>query len=346
MAHKLALIGFGTVGQGLAEILRDKGPALREKWGFDTQVVAVAGKSKGSLYHPEGLDLAQLLEVTSRTSNFAAYPETPGLQRGWDSMKTIQETNADTIVEASYTNIETGQPAIDYCRAAFESGKNVVMCNKGPVALAYSELSALAKEKGVRWAFEGTVMSGTPSIRLALASLAGNDIREFRGILNGTTNYILTQMESGLAYEAALKEAQTLGYAEADPTADVEGYDAMGKVVIMANVVMGIPLTKEQVTCRGISHLTEQDIQQAKAEGKRWKLIARLKKEDDRVTASVGPEMVPLADPLANVMGATNAITYDCDLSGPITLVGAGAGRTETGFALLSDLINIGRGSV
>jgi homoserine dehydrogenase len=346
MAHKLAFIGFGTVGQGLAEILRDKGPALREKWGFEAQVVAIAGKSKGSLYHPEGLDLAQLLEVVRRTGNLAAYPETSGLQRGWDSLKTIRETNADTIIEASYTDIQTGQPAIDYCRAAFESGKNVVMCNKGPVALAYAELAALAKEKGVRWGFEGTVMSGTPSIRLALASLAGNDIREFRGILNGTTNYILTQMEKGLAYDAALKEAQALGYAEVNPTADVEGYDAMGKVVIMANIVMGVPLTKEQVSCRGISYLTEQDIQQAKAEGKRWKLIARLKKEGDKVSASVGPEMVPLTDPLANVMGATNAITYECDLSGPITLVGAGAGRIETGFALLSDLINIARGSL
>jgi homoserine dehydrogenase len=126
----------------------------------------------------------------------------------------------------------------------------------------------------------------------------------------------------------------------------VEGYDALGKVVILANVIMNVPLTKDQVACKGISHLTEADIAQAKAEGKRWKLIARVKKEGDRVVASVGPEMVPLTDPLANIMGATNAITYECDLSGPITLVGAGAGRTETGFALLIDLINIDRGNI
>ncbi|RME69545.1 MAG: homoserine dehydrogenase, partial [Chloroflexi bacterium] len=346
MTHKLAFIGFGTVGQGLAEILRDKGDFLRRSLGFEAQVVAVSDMLKGAVYHPDGLDVAALLQAVQTTGKLDAYPDTPGLQRGWDSFKTIRDTNADTIVEVSYTDIKTGQPAIDHCRAAFESGKNVVMSNKGPVALAYKELSALAEANGVRWGFEGTVMSGTPAIRMPLTSLAGNDIREVRGILNGTTNYILTKMEEGLTYEAALKQAQELGYAEADPTADVEGYDALGKVVILANVVMNAPLTKDQVACRGISHLTPADIAQAKAEGKRWKLIGRVKKEGDRVVASVGPEMVPLTDPLAGIMGATNAITYECDLAGPITLVGAGAGRTETGFSLLIDLINIQRGNI
>jgi homoserine dehydrogenase len=149
-----------------------------------------------------------------------------------------------------------------------------------------------------------------------------------------------------LAYEEALTQAQELGYAEADPTADVEGYDAQGKVVILANVIMNAPLTKEDVPCKGISHLTLGDIEQAKANGMRWKLIARCKKEGVSVVASVGPEMVSLEDPLASIMGATNAITYECDLAGPITLVGAGAGRVETGFSILIDLINIQRGNL
>lgn len=346
MAHKLALIGFGTVGQGLAEILRDKEPFLRESLGFEAQIVAVSDLLKGSLYQPAGLDIAKLLEVVQATGRLADYPDAPGLERGWDSFKTIRETNADTIVEVSYTDIKTGQPAIDHCRAAFASGKNVVMSNKGPVALTFQELSALARAAGVRWGFEGTVMSGTPALRMPLTALAGNDIREVRGIFNGTTNYILTKMEEGLSYQAALKQAQELGYAEADPTADVEGYDALGKVVILANVVMNAPLTKEQVACRGISHLTLADIEQAKAAGKRWKLIGRAKKEGNKVIASVGPELVPLADPLAGIMGATNAITYECDLAGPVTLVGAGAGRVETGFSILIDLINIERGNL
>jgi homoserine dehydrogenase len=220
------------------------------------------------------------------------------------------------------------------------------MSNKGPVALAYAELAQLAAEKGVRWGFEGTVMSGTPALRMPLVSLAGNDITEVRGIFNGTTNYILTKMEEGMSYDVALKQAQELGYAEADPTADVEGHDARGKVVILANVIMGAPLTKNDVACKGISQLTLDDIAEAKAQGKRWKLLARCSKAGDTVTASVAPEMVPLDDPLASIMGATNAITYECDLAGPITLVGAGAGRVETGFSILIDLINIHRGNV
>jgi len=346
MAHKLAFIGFGTVGQGLTEILRDKGAVLRESLGLEFQIVAISDLLKGAVYHPDGLDVAGLLEVVQRTGKLDAYPDSPGLERGWDSLKTIRESNADSIVEVSYTDIKTGQPAIDHCRAAFGSGKNLVMSNKGPVALAYHELAALAKENGVRWGFEGTVMSGTPAIRMPLTALAGNEISEVRGIFNGTTNYILTKMEEEMSYDAALKQAQELGYAEADPTADVEGYDALGKVVILANVVMNAPLTKDQVSCQGISHLTLQDIAEAKAAGKRWKLIGRVKKEGGRVIASVGPEMVPMTDPLSGIMGATNAITYECDLAGPITLVGAGAGRVETGFSILIDLINIERGGV
>jgi homoserine dehydrogenase len=345
MAHHLALIGFGSVGQGLAQIVRDKGDSLRQSLGLDLKIVAVCTATKGSLYHPDGLDVAKLLEVIAATGHLAAYPDSPGLAAGWDSLTTIRQSKADTIVETTPTNLTTGQPAIDYCRAAFESGKNVVTANKGPAALAYHELSALAREKGVYFGIEGTVMSGTPSLRLAMNALAGNQISQIRGILNGTTNYILTQMENELNYEVALKQAQELGYAETDPTADVEGHDAAGKVVILANVVMHTPLTLAQVACQGISRLTLADMAQARAEGKRWKLIGRITQAGDRVTASVGPEMLPLFDPLANVMGAVNAVTYQTDLMGPITLIGAGAGRVQTGFALLSDIIDTHKGS-
>lgn len=344
MTQKLAFIGFGTVGQGLAEILRDRGDSLRRGIGFETQIVAVSDLMKGALYHPDGLDVAKLLEVVQKTNNLDNYPASPELHRGWDSFQTICQSNADTIVEVSFTDINTGQPAIDHCRAAFACGKNVVMSNKGPVALAYQELSALAAQNGARWCFEGTVMSGTPALRMPLTALAGNKISEVRGIFNGTTNFILSQMEDEVAYDEALKQAQALGYAEADPTADVEGFDARGKVVILANVIMNAPLRKEDVACRGISHLTVPDVMAAKAEGKRWKLIGRVKKDGDKVIASVGPEKIRWSDPLAGVMGAMNAITYECDLAGPITLVGAGAGRVETGYALLIDLISIERG--
>jgi homoserine dehydrogenase len=339
--HKLALIGFGTVGQGLVEILLRKGAALTDRYGVEFQVVAISDLLKGSLYAPNGLNMAQLVEVVQRTGKLDDYPSAPGLQRGWDSLATIRHCNADTVVEISWTDVQTGQPAISHVQAALESGKNAVLTNKGPVALAYRELAALALAKGVRFCFEGTVMSGTPTIRLAQQALAGCDISQMRGILNGTTNFILTQMEAGQSYAEALAEAQRLGYAEADPTADVEGWDAAGKSVILANVLMGGNLTVADVDRTGISGLTPSDIQAAQAAGERWKLIARVWREDGVTKASVQPTRVSLSHPLAGVGGAVNACTFTTDLLGDVTLVGPGAGRLETGFAVLGDLLDI-----
>ena len=344
MVHKLAFIGFGVVGQGLAEILQDKKEALKRDEDFEAQIVAISDLRKGAIYHPNGLDINLVLKTLKETGNLEDYPPTSGLVKGWDSLTTIRESNADTIIEVSYTDVKTGQPAIDHCKTAFENGKNVVMTNKGPVALAYKELSEIAEQHGVSWGFEGAVMSGTPALRMPVATLAGNEITEIRGILNGTTNYILTKMETeGVSYEDALKEAQNLGYAEADPTSDVEGYDARYKIVILSNYVMKVPLTIEEVSCEGISSITLTDIEEARKEGKRWKLLAKARKEGTRVIASIAPEKVGLTDPLASVGGAVNAITYETDLLGSVTLSGAGAGKTETGFSLLIDLITISR---
>jgi homoserine dehydrogenase len=188
-------------------------------------------------------------------------------------------------------------------------------------------------------AFEATVMAGTPSIRLAKEALAGCKISEVRGILNGTTNYILTQMESGIAYNDALAQAQQLGYAEADPTADVEGWDAAGKTLIVANAVFGKQLALSDLNVKGISEILQSDVEAARKAGERWKLIARVTPEG----GSVQPVRLPVSDPLANVFGTTNAITYTTNLLGSVTLVGAGAGRLQTGFGLLSDLIAVQR---
>lgn len=345
MVHKLAFIGFGVVGQGLADILHKKKEELRKEEGFEAQIVAISDLMKGSIYDPEGLDIETIFQVLEETGHLENYPDTPRLMKGWNSLQTIRETNADTIVEVSYTDVKTGQPAIDHCRAAFETGKNVVMSNKGPVALAYQELAEMAKKQRVHWGFEGTVMSGTPALRMPVVTLAGNEITEIRGILNGTTNYILTKMEEeGITYEEALTQAQSLGYAEADPSSDVEGYDARYKIVILSNHVMNIPLSVEEVSCQGITAITLDDIEKAKQEGKCWKLIAKAKKENGKVIASIAPEKVDKADPLASIRGATNAIAYECDLLGTVTLSGAGAGKVETGFSLLIDLITINRG--
>ncbi|MDT8859930.1 homoserine dehydrogenase [Alkalihalobacillus sp. MEB130] len=343
MAHKLDLIGFGGVGQGFVDILREKGKKLSNEQNIDFTIVSICDLYKGSLHHPDGLCLDAVMKAINETGSLHAYPDQTGLIRGLSSQETIEKSNADSVIEMTFTDVKTGQPAIDHCTWAFSNKKNVVMTNKGPVALAYEQLQNLAKENGVRWLFEGAVMSGTPALRLPEVTLTGNDITEVRGILNGTTNYMLMRMEEGMSYEEALTEAQSRGYAEADPTADVEGYDVLYKVLIIANVILGYPLKREEVTCKGISDLTEEELTTAKRAGKKWKLIGSVKRTDAGVKACVGPEMVSLDDPLAGVSGAMNAITYQCDLSGPITLVGAGAGIKETGFAVLINLIQIVR---
>jgi homoserine dehydrogenase len=339
--HNLALIGFGTVGQGLAEILLAKGDELEARYGVRFRIVAVSDLLKGSLYDPNGLDLGALLHAARETGKLDVYPANASLATGWDSLRTIRESNADTVVEISWTDVQTGQPAIEHVKAAFASGKHAVLTNKGPVALAYRELADLAAASNVRFRFEGTVMSGTPTIRLAQSALAGCEILEIKGILNGTTNYILTQMESGQSYAGALAEAQRLGYAEADPTADVEGWDAAGKTVILANVLLGGDLRVADVDRTGISGLTLADVEAGRAAGERWKLIARVWQEDNVTRASVRPTRLPLSHPLAGVSGAVNACTYTTDLLGDVTLVGPGAGRMETGYAVLGDLLDI-----
>lgn len=335
---KIALIGFGVVGQGLAQILRDKGAELASRDGFGGQLVAVATARRGSLYHPDGLDPALLLDAIER-GHLDHYPPSTALQRGWTVEQIIAEGGADVVVEASPTNLQTGQPTLDTCRAAFASGKHVVLANKGPVAVAYDELSAAARAAGKLLRFEATVMAGTPSLRLALEALAGCHISEARGIINGTTNYILTQMETGMRYDDALLQAQQLGYAEADPTADVDGWDAAGKAIILAAALYHQRLTLDQIEVEGIRSITSAEIADAQEAGERWKLIAHVTPEG----ASVTPQRIPLAHPLASVGGSANAITYSTDLLGDVTLVGPGAGRLQTGFALLSDLLDIHR---
>lgn len=335
--YRLALIGFGVVGQGFAEILLKQRERLAREHGFECSIVAVSDMHKGAAYDPKGLDVAKLLEL-AKSNAISSYP---GAVTGLDALATIKRSNADVVVEASYTNIKTGEPAYAHFKAALESGKHLVTTNKGPTALFFKELAATARAKGVHFRYEGSVMSGTPVLNLAEFCLAGNEVKEIRGILNGTTNFILSNMEKGKSYAEALKEAQDLGYAEAIPDADVEGYDAMAKVIILAKAVMGADVAVADVDRTGITKITLEDVNAARAEGKRWKLIGRVAREGGAVRASVRPEKLDITDPLAGVMGATNAATFRTDLMGSVTIIGAGAGRIETGYSVLVDLLDI-----
>ncbi|MHB8627998.1 MAG: homoserine dehydrogenase [Aggregatilineales bacterium] len=340
--YRLAFIGFGTVGQGAVEFLHDRAALLHEKHGFGVRVVAICTARRGSLYRSEGLDPQVLLRV-ARSGSFHNYPNIHGLNRDLDPLATIQQSNANVIVEASPTDFKSGEPAITHCRTALESGKHLITANKGPVALAFRELAALAESKHVYFGYEGTVMGGTPALQFARETLAGMTISGVRGIINSTTNFMLTQMEAGQSYPDALAEAQRLGFAEADPSGDVEGHDAAGKLAILANVILGGDVKPGDVARTGISKLTADDVESARRAGMRWKLIASTsRKADGTASAQVRPERLPLTDPLASVNGVTNALTFETDLLGPITIVGAGAGR-ETGVAIMSDLIDLHR---
>lgn len=337
---RLVLIGFGTVGQGLAELLIEGREQLASEHGLVWEVVGIADMAKGCTYDPAGIDLGAALEAVRSGARLTGCP---GGDDGWDAMKMIAEAEADVMLEATFTDLETGEPATAHVRSALERGMHVVTTNKGPVALHAAELSALAAAKGVRFLFEGAVMSGTPLLNLERDCLAGAGVEEVAGILNGTTNFILTRMEDGLSYRDALVEAQQRGYAEAVPDADVEGWDALAKVTILANVVFGAALKPSDIPCRGITGITADDIARARSNGQRYKLVGRVWRVGGTVRAEVAPRLVEMTHPLAAVSGATNAATVTTRALGEVTVVGPGAGRRETGYAMLNDLLHIGR---
>jgi len=345
MELKIALVGCGTVGLGLLEILDQKRDFLKETYGFEARIVAISDKLKGSILVPDGIEIKRLFELFSQGGRIDQYF---GKGKTWELLNPldmIEQCAADIIAELTYTDIKTGEPATGYIKKALRSGMNVVTSNKGPAALHYHELSSLAKKNNLFFRIEGTVMSGTPVFSLCESGLAGNEIREVQGILNGTTNFILSKMElEGMEYAEALALAQKLGYAEAEPTADVEGYDAVAKIVILSNVLLGAELKPDDVKREGITALNRGMVTAAKEQGFRYKLIAQAKRSGGRVEARVSPQKLPLTDPLSGVMGAQNALTFDTDLLGKVTIQGAGAGKIETGFSILSDILAVHRG--
>lgn len=344
MQRKIILIGCGVVGQGFLEILVKKKELLDAKFGFEPLLVGVADMRMGSILVPEGMDIPKFLEhlkTHGTVHDFPAEDATVGL----NSLDLIKEADADIMVEVTFTDIKTGEPATSHIKAAFDKGMCVATTNKGPITLHFKELCQLAERKNALFRYEGVVMSGTPIFDLLGYCLAVNDIKEIKGILNGTTNFMLTKMEEeNMSYADALALAQKLGYAEADPTADVEGFDALAKVVILSNVVLGGSIKPSDAAERvGISGISLEDIRKAKEEGMRYKLIGSTRIEHGKIIASVKPVKLALSHPLAGVSGAVNALTFTTDLSGDITIQGPGAGKLETGFAIMIDVLNMHR---
>ena len=341
--YNIALIGFGGVNRALAQLVADRNDLWQSELGFRLNIVAVTDLNLGSVVSRNGIDARMLVGTNFEKGGFARLS---GGSAEADNEKVIRQAPADIVAEATFTNPHDGEPAVSHCRWALESGRHVVTTNKGPVALAAADLKALASRNQVRFEYEGAVMSGTPVIRLAKITLAGAGLGGFEGILNGTSNFVLGRMEAGFGFSEAVNQAQALGYAEADPTADVEGHDVRLKVVILANELLGAALKPTDISCQGISALTTTDIETAFKEGYRWKLIgSAVRRENGSIEASVAPRRLPLEHPLAGVGGATNAISFSTEMLGSMTVTGPGAGRVETAYALLSDIVAIHRSS-
>jgi len=330
---RIILVGLGALGQGLLGHLSSQEQRLLDQYGLRVKIVAALDTS-GAVVQPSGIDPGALLRAKRSKDGLASLQ--PRFRPGRRALEIIHTVEADAIVEVTPTNILDGEPAMSHIRGALKAGRHVVTANKGPIALAMDHLTALADEHGSLLRFSGTVGGGTPILDLARLSLRGEPVTQIAGILNGTTNYVLTRMADGLEFDAALAEAQKLGYAEANPAYDIEGTDAAIKLTILANWVMGAHLHVTDLAARGIRGITHADVEHARAQGKVVKLIARY----DGKRASVGPELLPQADDL-NVPGSLNAVTYATENVGPITLIGKGAGGPQTAAALLRDLIDI-----
>jgi homoserine dehydrogenase len=331
---KILLVGFGVVGRSVVQLLVEQRASLYAKHGLSPLLVGVID-SKGAAESPSGLDPAALLAAKEKHGTVAAL-EHHGVRDARD-VDIIAESEAQLVIEATPTIVKTPGPSLERLKAAFRTGKHVVCVNKAPLAVAFPALQELRRHNQTEFRFSGTVGGGTPVLALAQECIRGNEVLSVRAILNGTTNFILTRMDKdGWDFDHALAEAQRLGYAEADPSADIDGIDTATKIVILANGVLGRPCTISDVKIQGIRGLPKSRIDAARKTGKAVKLIARVSKEG----LSVSPEEVPADAPL-NVGGSLNCLSLELKTGGEVSLIGRGAGGPETATAILRDLIDI-----
>ena len=322
MTLRISIIGFGAVGQGVADVLM--------RTNHPVKVVAIADSS-GAVVNESGVDLAAALKRKKDTGTVATTDMT--------AIDVIESTDHEIVVETTPTEMETGGVGLIHIRKAFEMGRHVVTSNKGPLVAKYSELRGLARKNNLHFRFEATVGGAMPIINLSEEVLAGNRILAIEGVLNGTCNYILSRMDDeGVSYEQALGEAQELGIAEADPTADVDGIDTVAKIVILANSVFGMDVGYEDVDVTGIAKITPEAFKLAKDGGCTIRLIGEIRDG----TLKVAPKMVPRNHPL-NIGGTFNLASIRTELAGRITIGGIGAGSIETASAILSDVLWIER---
>ena len=326
---RVAIAGFGNVGRALAEVAQL--PAV-SPW---LRIVGVSDERFGTVMNPDGIDLFTATAATDSADHHQHEDFRPGI----GVLDMIECSGADAFVELTHTNLVTGEPAATYVRRALRNGLHVTTTNKGPIALFHDELMSVADASGSTLLFEGTVMSGTPTMHTLRHHLRHAGVRSVNGILNGTTNFILTEMHSGVSFAAALAEAQAHGYAEADPSGDIEGHDAAAKLSIIAKVLLDADIRPDEIDRTSLEEITR--VEDRAEVGHVWRCLATLTPGTSGWRGTVAPVQVERSHPLAGIDGPTNALTVETDLLGEVTMVGPGAGRVETAFAVLGDLIAI-----
>jgi homoserine dehydrogenase len=331
--YKLALLGFGNVGKALVQLLLDKENELAEGYAITFSVTGIYTRSHGCAINPKGIDLRQALEVDRLNSlSTLTAPE-----NGMDFIKSCQ---ADVLFENSPVNYETGQPAVDHLRTALTCGMHAVTANKGPVVHAYRELTDLAQQNGRRFFFESAVMDGAPVFSLFRETLPAARLIRFRGILNSTTNLMLTRMEQGDSFAEAVAHCQRVGIAETDPSGDIDGWDAAVKVAALATVLMDVPIKPQQIERQGIRQIGPNEVKLAKEQGKRWKLVCTAERHGAGIQARVYPELIGPESPLYSVEGTTSIIQFETDVLGRLTLIEENPGPQTTAYGCLADWLN------
>lgn len=332
----LSLLGFGGVGKAFIRLLIDKKDEL-EKQGLELNIKYILN-SKGGIYNPKGIKLEEVINI-SNLSDHRLWKE------GMNYKESLNKDEVDLMVELTPTNKETGEPGVSHIRYALENSINVVTGNKGPILVAYNELKDISLRSNVSFALGCTTGGALPSLNCGLIDLAGATINSIEGILNGTSNFILDEMENkNISFEEALKLAQSLGIAETDPALDVEGWDTAIKMVIMAKVIMKEDISLKDVYIKGINNLTKQEVQEAKSQGKKFKLVGKIYNEKGKISIEVKPELIEEGNILATINGKNKGLRFSSDTLGEVIVIGGASGTINAAASILRDIINMSKG--
>ena len=338
---RLAIIGYGGVGKAFLQLLIDKKDMLLKE-GIVPNVKYIIS-SKGGVYNSNGIDIEEFIDYSKTNKDITRYPDGGSSEIGFQNI--LKNKDIDFLIEMTPTNIETGEPGMTHVVKSLENGFNVVTANKGPILISYKKLTEIARENNVQLGIGCTSGGALPTINGGTMDMAGSDILSIEGILNGTTNFILDEMErTGNEYNVVLKKARDIGIAESDPTFDVEGWDTATKLLILTNVLMNEEKTIDDIKVEGIDTLKASDVKEALEDGKKYKLIGRAIKNKDTLEMSVSLERLGSDNPLYGVDGKNKAVRYTSDTLGDLTLIGGASGTTPAAASILRDIININRG--